>query len=489
MVSVPARPGGRSRTYLRDPRSGVSIEAQPWECELWELMTGTRSVRDLLAAGLLSPEPIGPEQLGSALLRFEKAGFLDGSESSRSPGPRLAYAAGLPELGLAGRRAVGTVAALALAALMAGFWFTLEQLRHTGMGLVFPGVSPLWAVLAAWLFEWFRWACQALTASACGFRLPRAGVDLRILLPLPYLDLSRLELADRRHQVYVALAGLLSPLSAAAALCALKPWTASPVVAGLAAPAAAMALLFVALDASPLFEWNGYRLYRAAFDRELVRDHALAFFARRLFVSAPKDEKPSEEERRLSLYGLAVLAWVVGALRLATGAFRVSSVPLALAIFQAGSIPVQTLLLGMLLLSAGLLGYGVLQVLLVPVALLGERVQKEALSRLTVPAAVLASAAGLLWDSPPVQVLLLALYSLLVIVIWNRSRAAFRGMPMVYGLDLLVLFLGLRAVLLVPWVLLETACGPACSCSRRHHSSFARLPAPDRGAGNASFPR
>ncbi|MBI4866980.1 MAG: cyclic nucleotide-binding domain-containing protein [Candidatus Wallbacteria bacterium] len=445
---------------LRDPATGVALGLERTERWLWSELDGTRTVRELVDRGLMAAEPVGPTELGATLARFARAGFVEGARRAAPPASRLALGLALPRLGPWARRAVGAAAAILAIAPMAGFVPLLAALRDNGLALVAPGGSPLWAAAAAWACVWYRGVCQALAAAACGFRLPRAGVDLRAGLPLPYLELSELGLADRKHQVLVSLTGLLSPLALASAGCSAAWLGVGGMDTAMAGPLAAVALLTVIFDASPLFEGNGYRLYRAAFDRELVRDQALAFFARKLLVQLLGDRPSSEEEKRLFRYGVASVAWVLVAMKLAASAFRASAVPLVLAIFDTGSRPVQALLLGLLVASASLLGYALVRVLAVPLALFGEHVRRDAIARLVVPAAVLASAAGTLWDTPNGQVLLQGLFATLLVLVWNRHRAVWSGMPMLLGMDLLVLFLGLRAIFIVPTALVE-ATAPA----------------------------
>ncbi len=442
-----------SGTILKSPATGVLLELQPWERDLWQLLDGSRTVRELITAGLLLPRPIGPSRIGQALQRFGRAGFL-GPEfraTERAPGPAV-LSISLPQP-TGATRALGAAAAGALVVLplVLGLPALFRALRDGGLAVVQPDGSPFVALLTLAGFAWFRAACQAMAALSCGLRLSSAGVDLRIGLPLPHLDLSRLEMADRKHQVWVALSGLWSPLALACAICLADGQSV------FARQAAAIGLLFVLADLSPLFEWNGYRLYRAAFDTDLVRDRALAFFARRFFVRALPTGEQTEEQKRLTTYGLAVLVWAASVLKLAAAAFRASAVPVVMAVFRSGSFPVQTLLLFVLMMSGALLLYTMLRVLWIPVVLLGDETRREVVSRLTVPVAVLASAAGLLWDAPVGQVLLHVSYAALLVGVWHRYRDCFAGTSLTYAFDFLVGYVAFRSVLLLPAALLESS--------------------------------
>ncbi len=451
--TVPAEDGHHQLVVLKSAETGILFEPSPHELTVWRLLDGKRTLREVLGAALLEPEPVGPEQVGQAMLRFSRGGLLVTSFLAEPPARRLAFERRLPVLGEGLQRAAGWAIGTLLVLPFVGLVDFLVQLRLTGLAVVPSGAEPWTMLLVLWGFVWFRGLAQLLAVLGFGFGETSAGLDFSAVLPLPRLDLSRLDLASRRQQQFVALAGLVSPVSAACALCA---WNAS--FGGLdllAAQGAALGLLLAVMDASPLFEWNGYRLYRSAFDQELVRDRALAFVARRLLVRAMDREELSREEKRLAVYGVAVLAWAVGMLKLAAVALHTSAVPVVMAVFRSGSLPVQTLMLFLLLACGCLLAVMLVRVVLTPVWLLGESARQDMLTRLTVPAAVLASAAGLLWESDIGQLVLHLLCASLVLFSWISYRSVYKGTRVMLAFDFLAFYVCSSVVLVVPAALFE----------------------------------
>jgi CRP-like cAMP-binding protein len=451
--TILAEDGRQQFVVLKNAGTGVLFDPSPQELTVWRLLDGKRTLREVLGAALLEPEPVGPEQVGQAMLRFSRGGLLVTSFLAEPPPRRLAVERRLPVLTDNLRRIAGWTVSLLLVLPFVGLVDFLVQLRQTGLAVVPSGAEPWTVLLVVWGIVWIRGFSQMLTVLGFGFGEASAGVDCSAVLPLPRLDLSRLDLASRRQQQFISLAGLVSPISAACALCAWNSWTGGLEL--LAAQGAAVGLLLAVMDASPLFEWNGYRLYRAAFDQELVRDRALAFVARRLLVRAMDREELSREEKRLALYGIAVLAWVVGMLKLAAVALHASAVPVVMAVFRSGSLPVQTLMLFLLLACGCLLAVLLVRVLLTPVWLLGESARQDMLTRLTVPAAVLASAAGLLWESGIGQLLLHLLCASLVLWSWISYRSIFKGTRVMLAFDFLAFYVCSSVVLVVPAALFE----------------------------------
>jgi CRP-like cAMP-binding protein len=191
---------------------------------------------------------------------------------------------------------------------------------------------------------------HGLAVKHAGRRVHRAGIRLYFGLPAAFVDTTDIWMASPSSRLLTAFAG---------------PWT-GLVIGGLLALAAAVSptgaigtLLFTAafvfvvdnlFNFNPLLELDGYYMLIDFLDRPLLRPQALAFVRGPLWARLWRREPLSPEERVLSLFGIACVAYAIMALLLAVRAWEALLLPPIIASLTSGELPRQ--LIGLVILLA-----------------------------------------------------------------------------------------------------------------------------------------
>jgi CRP-like cAMP-binding protein len=204
-----------------------------------------------------------------------------------------------------------------------------------------PGASGLITILVLIAFAVLALAIHevghGLAVKHAGRSVHSAGVRLYLGLPAAFVDTTDIWMAPPLQRLLTAFAG---------------PWT-GLVFGGVLAISAIFVsgqLLFTAafvflvdnlFNFNPLLELDGYYMLIDVLDRPLLRSEALAFVRGPLWTRLWRRAPLSHDEKLLSLFGLAAIAYSLLAIGLAVRAWQSLLAPLVITNLTSGDLPRQ----------------------------------------------------------------------------------------------------------------------------------------------------
>jgi|SRR5579864_8647061 len=379
---------GAPYVVIHNARAHTYARLDPREFELLPLMDGQRSVKELVIAYYQRHGVLALARVAGLVGLLRRQGLLAnaGIDAYACLASRLHVR---PTAGPAGSWELATTrmdhflgrlyewggqvffhtawlwTGLALGVL--GPALVIIELARGRYALYDPGGWGLTTIVVLVLFALFALAIHelghGLAVKHAGRTVHAAGVRLYFGLPAAFVDTTDIWMAAPEQRLLTAFAG---------------PWT-GLVLGGICAVAASLVtspslgtLLFTAafvfvvdnlFNFNPLLELDGYYMLIDVLDRPLLRSEALAFVRGPLWVRLWRREPLSRDEKLLSLFGLAAIAYSLLAIVLAVRAWQSLLVPVIATNLTSGELPRQLLGLAILLVIAVPLGLGVVAVL------------------------------------------------------------------------------------------------------------------------------
>ena len=345
--------------YVVIRRGHAYARLDPREFELLSLMDGNRSVKELVIAYYQRHRVLALARVAGVVALLHRQGFL-------AQPPLDAYAALARQLRgdapLAARElsTSGVDGLLGNAYGLIGHVFfhrvwlwigvllgilgpalVILELASGRYALYDPGASGLITIVVLVAFALLALAIHelghGLAVKHAGRTVHSAGVRLYFGLPAAFVDTTDIWMAPPLQRLLTAFAG---------------PWT-GLVFGGLLAISAMLVsgqLLFTAafvflvdnlFNFNPLLELDGYYMLIDVLDRPLLRSEALAFVRGPLWARLSQRAPLSRDEKLLSLFGLAAIAYSVLAIAFAVRAWQALLAPLVITSLTSGDLPRQ----------------------------------------------------------------------------------------------------------------------------------------------------
>lgn len=341
LKQVPAGPG-QAPWVLRSSRTSSYLELDDRDVFLWRRIDGRSSVRDLLFDYANTYGELALPRIERTLRTFTEAGLVSGlpdtpaaerSRWSRVGGAllrsRWAISGIDARLGRA-YRSFGwwfftPLGVLVVAALAAGGGpgFVLAAQRHDlfdvrGAG-VFGVLAGVLAFLAALVLHE---AAHAFAVKSYGRRVTRAGFMFVLGMPFAFVDTSDMWFGSRASRVVVALSGPISTLALAGALAAGAAFLPDPAWSAVLFHIVIGLYLNTAFNLNPFAPLDGYQAIADALRRPRLREEALAYAFRGLWIDLRARRRPNLAALGLALYGLLAVVVLVALLVRAVALWR-----------------------------------------------------------------------------------------------------------------------------------------------------------------------
>ena len=321
---VEPSPDDPSSVIVHDDTSGAYLRLSREALAIYEDLDGERSMRDLAMLHFQRTGALDPQGVFETVATFQAAGLVSAPHiASDEPNARLlrvadAILAPRFELASADAAAAALHRALrplftrggAIAALVVGTVGTILFARlfrlasPTDFGIAGLAVAFFGLLLAGLGHE----AAHAIATKAEGRRVGRAGIGILWFTPVIYVDTSDAWLIDRRRRAVVSLAGPLFNYAAAGAFGIVAAFTGG-LTQDLMLWLAAVNLVSVVFNLSPLLEFDGYYALSDLTNVNALRRKALRFVFRDL-VSRPRRPR-TRTETGFVTYAVAALTYVL----------------------------------------------------------------------------------------------------------------------------------------------------------------------------------
>ncbi len=324
-VEVAPAPDDRTAVILHDRVRGAYLRLNADSYAIYQDLDGERSLRDLALAHFARTGTLDPHGVLSTIATLQAAGFASaphvaGEEQRRRPIQRIADLVLQPHYEIAdadplaarlhhafgwlfGRAGVAAAMAVGIVGLVA-FAFEFRGLPND-LGLVGLAIAFGGLFVAGLGHE----AAHAIATKATGRRIGRAGLGLVFFTPVIYVDTSDAWLIDRRRRVFVNAAGPVFNFALAGIL-ALAAGLATGDARSVLLWLAAVNLVSVVFNLSPLLEFDGYYVLSDIANVTRLRRRALRF------VFGDLAGRPRLPRTRLETgfvaYAMAAVLYVVG---------------------------------------------------------------------------------------------------------------------------------------------------------------------------------
>ena len=440
------------RCVLLHPDEGRYLELSPWEAEFWRQLDGTRTVRELLQQALRATPPVGPERVGQALLRFAREGLLTGQwgvpRKSRRELLRRRIEA-QPELDAAFRMFVGFFLAFLP---LAGVPFLAMLLWNRGLHTIPPGGS-LWGILLATvvLVQW-RQLLLGCSVLLSGRDIPSWGLRVAGAIPSVFFDTSSMLLATKKARLRVHLAGIYGTLALGAMAALAMQMHPMPLPESFLLQLIIVSLVGFVVDVSPVYDTDGYEIYRLLLGQPHLRDRAFTFMSRRLTAKLT-GERFGRDDRALLTFGVTSLLWAVGGLAVALYLYRDLFACLPPQFLAQGPAPERAALAVAMAAVLGGAFYALGLLLWIPISWFVRPLGRRALVTLVTPFTLALSLGLLLFCGPETARLVCGASAFIAMFPLLRARKTFKGAPVCRAMFALGAYGGFQA--------LAIAAGPA----------------------------
>lgn len=324
---------GESITVLKKSRDGTYFQLSEQGWFVWERLDGSHTLRDLTLDLLIGLKVFSPDSIVELIGRLAAAGFVEARSLRSDVASPVALLPAWQRFLLAVPRWLTWQCA----------WNGLDpfftRLHRAGLGLLFTpfAVSALAALAAAGLVagalhrgEWVEalmgvgpeaWAFllpglvfsvivhelgHGLAVKSFGREVPRVGFGWHWVAPMVFVDTSDIWLADRWPRVAVSLAGPFANLVLAGAAAG------TAVVSGAGAavlwPFAAINILIVLFNLSPVLELDGYYTLMDLLQQPSLRSRALQWLRRPRLV---REHRAEVIYFAASVLHIGVVIWIV----------------------------------------------------------------------------------------------------------------------------------------------------------------------------------
>lgn len=317
-------PDDPASVIVHDDASGAYLRLGREALSIYEDLDGERSMRDLAMLHFQRTGALDPQGVFETVATFQAAGLVSApriaSDEPNARLMRLADAILAPRIEVASADRAATVLYRVLrpaftrgggiAALVVGTVGTVVFIRlfrlasPTDFGLAGIAVAFFGLLFAGLGHE----AAHAIATKAEGRRVGRAGIGILWFTPVIYVDTSDAWLIDRRRRALVSLSGPLFNYAAAGVF-----GVAAALTGGLTQDLmlwlAAVNLVSVVFNLSPLLEFDGYYALSDLTSINALRRKALRFVFRDL-VAMPRRPR-TRSETGFVAYAAAALGYVL----------------------------------------------------------------------------------------------------------------------------------------------------------------------------------
>jgi Zn-dependent protease len=327
---------GPRRWVLKDLESNRFLRMSDADAQLFELVDGHHSLRDLIGEAERRGGTGGPARLARLLSELAERGLLDGAaDSPAAASRRVAFAQRLsrpreiawPGAGplfqllyaRGGRHLLSRRALLAIAALVAIGLVVFPYLVAGRYGTPFVvarkvGIGALVFLVGRFAVAAVHESAHALVMISFGRRVARAGLKVILIFPYAFVDTSEAWFEPRRRRIAISAAGPISDLSLGALFalsCLALP---AGTIRDICFQLALGAYLGAFFNLNPFVDRDGYQILV-----DLLREPGLRRRARDQLRRRLSGRGVDSDSRVLRRYGAFGLAWSTLAACVAVG--------------------------------------------------------------------------------------------------------------------------------------------------------------------------
>ncbi len=319
---------GERRFILKDLRSNAFVRMTAGEAELFELLDGTRSLVDLIAAAEQKLGPTGPSRLASLLADLGDRGLLAGVDGTRDlqlPGGRLArmfrpreYV--VPWAGpavdaiyrkggrfLVTRQAGAVFLAIAVAGVLAFGYLIARRYGTPFVVAAHVGLGGAVFLAGRFVLVALHELAHGIAVAACGRHVHRAGIKLVAVFPYGFVDTSDAWFEPRRRRLLITGAGPISDFTLGGIFAISSLALGAGTMRDICFQLAFGAYVGAFTNLNPVLDRDGYQLLVDALREPGLRQRSRAHLRARL-AGKPTDE---DTPRAVRIYALLGIVWMV----------------------------------------------------------------------------------------------------------------------------------------------------------------------------------
>jgi putative peptide zinc metalloprotease protein len=323
--------GARRYAVIRGVGEGSYVRITTEDADLFELVDGTRTLEELLAAAEERFGSDGPSRLARLLADLGDRGMLEGVERSEEEEPGLLKRLVQPRERLVedpdlvfeelyedgawrlfSRPALIALAVLAIGGIAA---FAVLVVNRYGTPFVVAdrvGLGAIVFLLGRVGLVGAHEVAHGVAMAAVGRPVHRAGVKLIMILPFGFVDTSEAWFEPRRRRLVVAAAGPASDVSLAATFALISLALPAGAFRDIAFQLSLAGFVAAFFNLNPFLDRDGYQILADVLDEPGLRRRSREALVARL------SGRPTPPDARgvLMPYALAGLGWAVASIGL-----------------------------------------------------------------------------------------------------------------------------------------------------------------------------
>ncbi|QEC48467.1 FHA domain-containing protein [Baekduia soli] len=319
---------GERRFVLRDLEGGGFVRMSAGDAGLFELLDGSRTLRELIAEAEQREGAAGPSRLARLLADLGDRGLLEGVDSGAAPEAEPRFLARLVRPRTHAFAGAGAwfarlyrgggwllftaVARVLLAAIVVAGIGVFAYLIAKRYGTPFVvarkiGLGGLVFVLGRFAVVVVHEAAHALTMASFGRRIERAGIKLILLFPYAFVDTSQAWFEPRRRRIAVSAAGPVSDFTLGGIFAVVCLLLGAGTLRDIFFQLALAAYVGAFFNLNPFLDRDGYQILVDVLREPGLRRRSKEQF-QRLLSGGPRRETDSPA---LARYAAAGVVWSV----------------------------------------------------------------------------------------------------------------------------------------------------------------------------------